>query len=146
MPPAALKAREARPRHPVCPREEGGVGTKNRDEAPEEDDLAAMAAEDVAADLQAALVEADVFAVAAKQPIAAPAAEGKADVVTNDRCGSGYRDHDRDVESVRGGGIEGGGDQGGFARERDTNAFKANEREDRLIAVAIDPVAEVSSE
>ncbi len=78
---------EAAPVHLHRAGQEGGLGAKDRDEAAEEDDLAAVAIEQVAADLQPVLIDADVVAVAAQQPVAAGAADQVADVVADGRSG-----------------------------------------------------------
>src|SRR6266516_988882 len=141
-----VEGEEARPGHAVGAGEEGGVGAEDGDEASDEDDLAAVLLEDEATDLQAALVEANVFAVAAQDRVTAPATEREADVVADDRASGGHGDDDADREPVCGCRVERGGDQCCFAGERDADALEADECEHGFVAVVVDPVLEVAAE
>jgi hypothetical protein len=81
-------------------------------------------------------------AISTKEPVAAPSTKQEADVVTQDRRQRSDRDHDRDVEAVRGARIEGGGNQRRLAGQRHPHAFQADEQEQGCVAVGIDQVAE----
>ena len=67
-----------------APRQQRDEGAQNGDEAAEEDDLAAMAAKQVAAELQTLVVQADVAAEARQHAKADLAPDQVAEIVTHD--------------------------------------------------------------
>src|ERR1700674_454547 len=130
-----VEQQEARPGHAIGPGEQGGKHAEQRDKAAEEHDLAAVTPKQILADLDLALGQADVVAVAEQDRIADLAADPEPDDAAEDGARRGGRDHQSDVEMMRRARIGGGEDQGGLARNRNADAFEADDPGNRPIAV-----------
>jgi hypothetical protein len=98
--------KKATPGHPVGSGEKCRQDTCDRNEAAEEDNLAAVAQEEVLAKLDPPVRKANVTTVSQKEPVAELATEPIAGIVPNDCTGRGSSDHSADVEVVMAAGTE----------------------------------------
>src|SRR6266516_3915165 len=130
-----VEQQEGKPRHAIGPGEQGGNRAEQRDEATEEHDLAAMTPKQILPDLDLALGQADVVTVAQQERIADLPPDPEPDDAADDRARRGSHDHQSNIEVVRRAGVDGREDQGGLARNRNADAFEADDRGDRPIAI-----------
>src|SRR5919198_2943425 len=87
-----VEEEEPPPRHPVCAGEKGGPRPQDRYESSEEHDLGPEARKQITSNLDSALIEADIPAIADEQAVAAPVPEQVSEVVAQD----GARDRRQD--------------------------------------------------
>ncbi len=130
-----VEQQEGKPGHAIGPGEQGGKRAEQRDEATEEHDLAAMTPKQILPDLDLALGQADVVTVAQQERIADLPPDPEPDDAADDRARRGSHDHQSNIEVVRRARVDGREDQGGLARNRNADAFEADDRGDRPIAV-----------
>src|SRR5580704_13621958 len=128
---------ELRPRHAIGAGHDAGDRAQNRNELGDDDDLAAVAQEQILAELDPRFVDPDIAAVAQQQPIAEITADQIADAAADDRGDRRRQDHRDDAELVLGAGNDRGDDQGGLARHRKTDAFQADGAGDHEQAVGV---------
>ena len=134
---------EGAPGHVVHAGEEGSQDPQQGNKAAEEDDLTAMLAEEVLADFDASLREADVFAVAQKQEIRVVLADPVAQIVTQDGADCSGSNDDPDVEAGVGGGVDRRQDEDGLAGQRNAHALKTNDEGYSPVAVRCDKLLEI---
>ncbi len=120
---------------PPSPCQEGCPGTQHSDEAPKEDDLAAMLAEQVQPQFQFALIEADVASVTAQQAEPTFAAHPEPEIIAQDRPAGGCHDHQGNGQPVRRPSIDSSNQQHGLAREGNAHALDGDEEQDRPVAI-----------
>ena len=102
MPPAALKTRKRLQWIAVGAGEQRSEGAQHRDEAAEEDDLAAMLLEKILGQPELVAVEPDTAAIALQQRQADFAPDQETDVVADDGAGRGRHDDPDDGQAMRG--------------------------------------------
>src|SRR3984893_18872041 len=86
---------EAPGRHPGRPRKKGGIGAQDRDESPEEDDLASVSQEQVPAQLDPGLVQPNVLSESNQEAEATPVPDGIAAGASDHRARPRRRDDER---------------------------------------------------
>src|SRR5262249_37869328 len=96
--------------------------------------------EQVLADLQPRLVQADIAAETGDQGDADAATDQVADVVAQDRARGGDRHHGNDAEIVRRAGIERGREQRRLAGHGNADGFEGDHGEQHPQAVGVDEV------
>ena len=117
---------EARPRHAIDAGEERGEHPEKGDEAAEEHDLAAMLHEEILADLDARLGQADVVPIANEHGKADLPPDPIADIVADDGAGRSRGDDLGNIEAAGLAGINGCGNKYRLAWQRHAHAFQAD--------------------
>src|SRR5262249_19053337 len=103
-----------------------------------EHDLSSVPQEQVLAELESWLREADVAAIPNEQPETDLPTNPVSDACAKNGARSRGNDNEPDVQDVTGSGKHGCGDQRRFAGQRETHAFKCDRAEDRPVAVGRD--------
>src|SRR5438105_11236942 len=80
--PCCIEEQKAGPGHAIGPGQECSPGPQHGDKAPEEDDFAAMAQEEVLPQLQPALLKANIATIAPQQTVAALASDPETEIIT----------------------------------------------------------------
>src|SRR5580704_13180129 len=132
-----IRQKELRPRHAIGAGHDAGDRAQDRDELGDDDDLSAVAQEQILAEFYPRLIDPDVAAVAQQQPIAEIAADQIAEGAADDRGARRGQNHRDDVELVLGAGNDRGDDQRRLARHRKAYAFEANGAGDHEQAVGV---------
>src|SRR5436190_16180422 len=136
-------AEKAPPIHPVRPGKKGGKDAQDRDEAPDEDDCAAVAIEEVLPQLNPSIRDADVASIPQEEPVAEFATDPIPDVVAEDctsRCGG---DDPPNVEFVVAAAVEGGEYERRLAWQRKPHTFESDNDADSPVAVVSYEVLQV---
>src|SRR4051812_23820707 len=141
-----VRDQEAAPSHVRDARQERGVGAQQRHEAPEEDDLLAVACEHVAGDLEVALLHPQLVAVLQEQLVATGPADPVADVVADDRPRRGGCDHAPYLEVPGGAGVDAGGHEHRLAGGRYAEALDADHGEHGEVAEVREQVVDRGGE
>jgi hypothetical protein len=133
---------ELAPAHLAGAGQERGVGAQNRNEPAEEHHHDAVPVEQVASDLELALIKADPAALRAGEPVAALDADPVPDVVPDDRRRGGHDEDQPRGQLVSRPGVGTGQNQRRLTGQGDAQAFHADQDEQRGIAVRVDEMAD----
>jgi hypothetical protein len=134
---------EAGPGHSVGPRQERGQRAQDRHEPPEEDDFPAMPQEQVLAEFQPGLGEADITAVAQRQLVAGRAADPEPRRAAEDGADGGRHEQRGQPDTVGCAGIDSGADQRRLARQRQAQALQRDQAGDHPDAVGVDEMGQI---
>jgi hypothetical protein len=102
-----------------------------------------MGVEQIASDLEFPLIEPDVASIPARQGIAESVPDPKTDVVTNDRPCRRNSEYQPGRKAMGVPSVGACQDERSFARDGDSQTFRANENEYRQVAIDLNEVADV---
>jgi hypothetical protein len=133
--PSHVRNPKVAPRHVVRAGKEADDAAEQRHEAGSENDLAAMAHEEILADLDPRLAQMKIGAVTQQQPVSILAPDPKCDEIS-DGAPEDTRDQDRpDTQLLRRSRIESCCDENGLSWQRKAKAFQRYDRSDQPAAV-----------
>jgi hypothetical protein len=133
-----VEGEEPPPRHPVGSGQEGRQHPQNRDKALEENHRAAMAHEQVLAELDLPGREAQARPEPDQQGVADPLADPEADVVADHRPGHRSGDDPGQRQVVRRPGVDGCCDEGRLTGKGQAQALQHDHDQDQPVAVGRD--------
>ena len=130
--------KERAPAVMVHAREQGREDAQDRDEAPEKDDLGAMAREHVLTEGKTPVIETDQGAVALDQRQPVAPADHEADIVADDRAGGRHHDDVNNIELTGHAGEDRREHERRLAGQRHARAFEHHDEKDRIEPVLRD--------
>ena len=132
-----------RPRHAIGAGQQADDAAQHRHKAGDKDDHAAVAQEQILAELDAAFGDVQVRTEAQQQPITELSSDDEADHLANESCKRRRRHHREDVEIVFGAGKDAGQDQHRLAGKRQADALEADDQSDDDQAIDVNEMSDV---
>jgi len=118
---------ESRPAHAIDASQKDRQGTEQGDKSAEEDDLAAMPAEEILAELDPGIGELQIVTITQEQTVADFPADRVADIVAEDRPNRSRGNHQPDIKLLCRAGVNCGRDQSRFAGQGQSHALESDD-------------------
>ena len=137
--PKRIEEQKTGPAHLIGPCQEGCPRSQDGDKASEEDHFAAMLEEEILAQLELALIQANIAAIAAQEMVPAFVSDPEPEVIPQDRPAGCRDNHPGNGQLMRGSGSNGRDEQHRFTRKRNARALDRDRAQNGPIAIGGKP-------